>query len=162
MKQEIACAFKGKKQEKLMLEITERQYICIQLEDKNEKTKAALYAKYFLQNSTDIECSSSFTVHIETIKVDRKYRRKKIATLMFQTLINQLLQIEKKMKCAFVYIYGEVGKDGGDNPRLSMPFYRSLHEYSFGEKRKMVLRITEGKSMDGLDSFCYYIVCTGK
>lgn len=158
MKQEIACDFKGKKQERLILEITERQYICLQLKDKREVTRAALYAKYFLQNSTDTECSRSFTVHIETIKVDKKYRRKKIATFMFQILINQLLKIEREMKCRFVYIYGEVGKDGGDNPRLSMPFYRSLHEHSFGEERKMVLRITKKASLDGLDLFFYYIV----
>lgn len=158
MRTEIPCEFKKKKKERLILEITEQQYISIWLKDEKEKTRAALYAKYYLRNSIDLECNRSFTVHIETIKVDRKYRRRKIATRMFQTLLNQIIQIEKEENCSFVYLYGEIGKDGGDNPRLSVPFYQSFHNRTFGKERKIVLEIKKNATKEGLDTFCYYIV----
>lgn len=158
MRKELECTFKKKKAERIILERDEGHYISIWLVNEKEEKKAVLYVKYYLRESLNIENIRRFSVHLQTIKVDKRYRRRGIATIMLQALINELLEVEQEEGCEFALIQGEIGNAGEDNPRLSKPFYRSLDGMLYGKYRKLVLKIERNNTEDGLDSFCYYIL----
>ena len=78
--------------------------------------------------------------------------------MMVHALIRELLEVEQEEGCRFTLIRGEIGNAGGDSPRLSKPFYRSLDGTAFGNGRKLALKLDENNTEDGMDRFCYYIV----
>lgn len=158
MRKELEYTFKKKKTERFVLERDEQHYISIWLLNERNEKKATLYVKYYLRESLNIEDVRSFSVHLQTIKVDKKYRRRGIATIMVHVLINELLEVEQEEGCKFTLIQGEIGNAGEDNPRLSKPFYHSLDGVAFGRERKLVLKLEKNSTEDGLDSFCYYIL----
>lgn len=158
MQKQLSCNFKKQKSEYMVLERDAKNNISICLVDEKRKEKAVLYAVYYLRESLNLEEVRSFSIHLQTIKVYKKYRRKGIATQMMQALIKELLEVEKEENCRFTLIKGEIGNAGEDNPRLSKPFYHSFDGALFGNHRKLVLRIEKNATEEGLDRFCYYII----
>ena len=79
---------------------------------------------------------------------------------MFQYLLEQMERVEKAENLSFRMIYGEIGKGGSDDPRLSIPFYDRLDGVLYGKDRKLSYERKIGTAMDGLDRFVYYITKT--
>ena len=158
MRKEIICTFKKKKNEQLILERDEKHNISICLLNEQKEKKAILHVRYYLRESLSIEEVRSFSVHLQTIWVHRKYRRRGIAALIMSVLIDALLEVEQEEHCRFTLIRGEIGNAGEDNPRLSKPFYRAMDGMAYGTQRKLVLKLEKNSTEDGLDEFWYYIL----
>lgn len=98
------------------------------------------------------------SVHLEQIFVQRRQRKKGIGKLMFAYLIQEMLVLEKQYGKQFQQIYGEVGRDGADEPRTSVPFYKRMENLPYGDNRRFSFQIKKGVALDGLDVFNYHIV----
>lgn len=116
-----------------------------------------LLATYYMEGNPMAEaCEKS--VHVEQIYVEKKYRKKGIGRKMFLFLLEELNRIESSEHITFRFLYGEVGKTGNDNPKTSIPFYKSLDGISYGLGRSLSYRLCNRAAMDGLDKFYFYIV----
>lgn len=127
---------------------------CYNLE---EEKLGELLAEYTWGNGYLHEKKAN-AVHLEQIFVQRRQRKKGIGKLMFCYLIQEMLVLEKQCGKEFLQIYGEVGRDGTDEPRSSIPFYKKMEALSYGDNRTFSLQLKKGVSLDGLDAFTYHIV----
>ena len=148
-----------RKQIRIRVECSTEGQINIVCYDCKEKRIANLYAHYALKDDL-IAGHSANTVHLEQIYVAKNYRRRGLATVMFQYLLEQMERVEKAENLSFRMIYGEIGKGGSDDPRLSIPFYERLDGVLYGKDRKLSYERKIGTAMDGLDRFVYYITKT--
>lgn len=146
-----------------------KRYICIQV-SRNDKRQinircmdlerngiGELLAVYHKEGRENGEYQSSNTLHLEKIFVKKRYRRKGIGRTMFRYLINEMKKIEDEEGMEFRYIYGEVGEEGGDNPRISLPFYQKMAGMDYGEHATLSYRHTKKKVSEEYDGFTYYI-----
>lgn len=127
---------------------------CYNLE---EEKLGQLLAEYTWGNGILPEKKAN-AVHLEQIFVQRRHRKKGIGKLMFGYLIQEMLVLEKQCGKEFLQIYGEVGRDGTDEPRSSLPFYKKMEILSYGDDRAFSLQLKKGAALDGLDAFTYHIV----
>ena len=116
-----------------------------------------LLAEYTWENGLCPEKKEN-AVHLEQIFVKRGQRKKGIGKLMFAYLLQEMRALEKQCGKEFLQIYGEVGRDGADEPRSSIPFYKRMSGLPYGDSKVLSLQIKKGTALDGLDAFTYYIV----
>ncbi len=135
----------------------ERCQINIYCYNLEQEKLGELLAEY-TWNSGLVPEKKANTVHLEQIFVQRRQRKKGIGKLMFSYLIQEMLVLEKQSGKEFLQIYGEVGKDGSDEPRSSIPFYKRMGTLPYGDNRKFSLQLKKGGAIDGLDVFTYHIV----
>lgn len=145
-----------KKQIRIHVECGGEGQINIFCYDCKEKRIANLYAHYALKDDLTAGQSAN-TVHLEQIYVAKNYRRRGLATVMFQYMLEQMERVEKKENLSFRMIYGEIGKGGSDDPYLSIPFYERVDGLLVGKDRKLSYERKIGTAMDGLDRFVYYV-----
>lgn len=148
-----------KRQIRIRVECSAEGQINIACYDCREKRIANLYAHYALKDDLTAGQSAN-TVHLEQIYVTKNYRRRGLATVMFQYMLEQMERVEKKENLSFRMIYGEIGKGGSDDPHLSIPFYERLDGILVGKDKKLSYERKIGTAMDGLDQFVYYVTKT--
>lgn len=148
---------KTAKQVRITVTCNEKQQINIHCYDLEEQQLGEMLAEYTLKNSLTPE-KPSYAVHIEQLFVKRGQRKQGIGKLMFSYLLREMQSIEKQTGCNFAQIYGEVGKDGSDDPRKSIPFYEQMQKLSYGQEKKLTYQLHKKQALDGLDLFVYHIV----
>lgn len=154
---EIECSKKTAKKVRIQVTCNGNQQINIYCYDLEEQQLGELLAEYTLRNSLTPE-KKPYAVHIEQLYVKRGQREKGIGKLMFAYLLREMQSIEKQNGCDFAQIYGEVGKDGSDDPRKSLPFYEHMQKLPYGQDRQLSYQLHKKQAMDGLDLFVYHIV----
>lgn len=154
---DIKCSKKTAKKVRIKVTCNGNQQINIHCYDLEDEQLGELLAEYTLRNSLTPE-KIPYAVHIEQLYVKRGQRKQGVGKLMFAYLLREMQNIEKQNGCEFAQIYGEVGKDGPDDPRKSLPFYERMQKLPYGQDRKLSYQLHKKQSMDGLDLFDYHIV----
>lgn len=145
------------KKVRIRVERNDRCQINIYCYNLEQEKLGELLAEYTWDNSLLTEKKAS-AVHLEQLFVQRRQRKKGIGKLMFAYLIQEMLVLEEQSGKEFLQIYGEVGRDGMDEPRSSIPFYKKMSSLPYGERRALRLQFDKGAALDGLDAFTYHIV----
>lgn len=153
------CDDKSSVQKKVRIRVMRNTHcqINIYCYDLEEEKMGELLAEYTWENGFIPEKRAN-AVHLEQIFVQRKQRKKGIGKLMFSYLIREMHVLEQQFGREFSQIYGEVGRDGMDEPRSSIPFYMRMEKLPYGERKRLSLQLKKGAALDGLDVFTYYIV----
>lgn len=145
------------KKVRLRVERNDRCQINIYCYSMEQEKLGELLAEYTWDSGL-MEEKKANAVHLEQIFVQRRQRKKGIGKLMFVYLMQEMLVLEKQFGKEFLQIYGEVGRDGMDEPRSSIPFYKKMSDLPYGERRVLCLQLKKGVALDGLDTFIYQIV----
>lgn len=145
------------KKVRIRVERNDRCQINIYCYNLEQEKLGELLAEYTWDNGFLTEKKAN-AVHLEQIFVQRRQRKKGIGKLLFAYLIQEMLVLEEQSGKEFLQIYGEVGRDGMDEPRSSIPFYKRMSALPYGECRALRLQLEKGTALDGLDAFTYHIV----
>lgn len=150
---------KPKTQRKVCICVTRNE--CCQINvycyNLNQEKIGELLAE-FIWDNWNMPGKKANAVHLEQIFVQRRQRKKGIGKLMFAYLVREMLVLEKQSGKEFQQIYGEVGRDGSDEPRSSIPFYKRMEKLPYGERKCLSFQLNKGSALDGLDMFTYHIV----
>lgn len=157
--QDADCQKKQLTKMKVRIRVTRNEHCQINIHCYNmeQEKLGELLAEYTWENGCCPEKKGN-AVHLEQIFVKRFQRKKGIGKLMFAYLIQEMLVLEKQYGKEFQQIYGEVGRDGTDEPRSSIPFYKKMSNFPYGDSKVLSLQIEKGVALDGLDAFTYHIV----
>ena len=117
------------------------------------KKMGELLASYKLNSQT----GNSYTVHLEQLLVERKFRRKGVGSLLFAYLLKEMQNVEVREGCEFRFIYGEVGTGGSDDPHMSIPYYRKQNGLPYGKRKKLQYELVKKSSSEEYDKIYYYL-----